>query len=142
MRYVKFFYGFLNYKIAEGLPLEKHQSFFELALRKHNYLSFNRVFEDMRSEALDLQSICLGPFPQKVEKFDLKISTLQKAKIEKIMAFDENSLEKYMTWKQIIDDKLPGKVNDDQWYLVIELHKLEQRVYGDFKVNFESTTGM
>ena len=68
----------------------------------------------------------------------MKISTLQKAKIEKIMVFDENSLEKYMTWKQIIDDKLPGKVNDDQWFLVIELHKLEQRVYGDFKVNFES----
>ena len=63
MRYVKFFYGFLNYKIAEGKPLEKHQSFFELALKKHNYLSFNRVFEDMRSEALDLHSICLGPFP-------------------------------------------------------------------------------
>ena len=37
MRYVKYFYGFLCLKLAEGKPLEKHQSFFELALKKHNY---------------------------------------------------------------------------------------------------------
>jgi len=101
MRYVKFFYGFLNHKIADGKPLERHQSFFELSLRKHNFLSFNRVFEDMRSEALDMHSFCLGPFPNKVEKFDVKISSLQKAKIEKIMVFDETSLEKFMEWHEI-----------------------------------------
>ena len=44
-------------------------TFFELALRKHNYLSFNRVFEDMRNEVVDFHSICLGPFPMK-QNFD------------------------------------------------------------------------
>ena len=63
MRYVKFFYGFLCHKLAEGKPLERNQTFFELALKKHNYMSFNRVFEDMKNEAMDFHSIVFGPFP-------------------------------------------------------------------------------
>ena len=69
----------------------------------------------MRSEALDLYSICLGPFPWRVDKFDIKISSLQGCKIEKIIVLDETSLEKMMNWKKI----------GEHDYLVIELSKLE-----------------
>lgn len=63
-RYTKFFCGFLHYKLRdEKKPEEADMTFFELSLRKHNYLSFNRVFEDMRNEVVDFHSICLGPFP-------------------------------------------------------------------------------
>jgi len=55
----------------------------------------------------------------------LKISTLQKAKIEKIMVFDETNLEKVLTWKQIDDGHGPDRYGYEQWYLVIDLHKLE-----------------
>ena len=63
MRYVKYFYGFLCLKLADGKPLKKYETFFELALRKHNYLSFNRIFEDLRSESINMYSVCFGPFP-------------------------------------------------------------------------------
>ena len=91
----------MNYKLAGGELLEKNQTYFELALKKHNYLSFNRVFEDMRSEVLDCYSIVLGPFPSKPEKFEIKISRLVKAKIEKMVVFDENNLieGKHLEWK-------------------------------------------
>ena len=88
MRYVKFFYGFLCHKLAEGKPLEKNQTFFELALKKHNYMSFNRVFEDMKNESIDFHSIVFGPFPTKVTQFELKLSTLTKDKIEKMTVLD------------------------------------------------------
>ena len=63
MRYVKYFYGFLWLKLAKSKPLAKHQTFFELALLNHNNLHFNKVFDDMRSEKIDLNSVCFGPFP-------------------------------------------------------------------------------
>ena len=62
-RYVKFFCGFLHYKLRdETKPKEKDMTFFELSLRNYNYLSKNRIFEDMRNENVDFHSICLGPF--------------------------------------------------------------------------------
>ena len=63
-RYVKFFTGFLYYKLRDMKKEdERGMTFFELSLRKHNYLTFNRVFEDLRNEVVDFHSICLGPFP-------------------------------------------------------------------------------
>ena len=60
---MRFFCGFLYYKLREENNQEEQKmTFFELSLRKHNYLSFNRVFEDMRNEVVDFHSICLGPF--------------------------------------------------------------------------------
>lgn len=91
MRYVKYFYGFLSLKLAEGRPLnkQKHENFFELALKKHNWLSFNRIFEDMRSESIDMYSVCFGPFPYMYDNFEIKISALQKYnKLEKIAVCD------------------------------------------------------
>ena len=72
-RYVKFFTGFLYYKLRDmNKEDERGMTFFELSLRKHNYLSFNRVFEDMRNEVVDFHSICLGPFPSQM-RFDITI---------------------------------------------------------------------
>lgn len=62
-------------------------TFFELSLRKHNYLSFNRVFEDMRNEVVDFHSICLGPFPSSFTKLDLIISYMKKDTIEPIFTY-------------------------------------------------------
>ena len=63
----------------------------------------------MRREALDFHSICLGPFKQRHEKWEIRLSTLQKDKIEKMIVFsDENLAEgKHMEWKPIIDPRLP-----------------------------------
>ena len=101
MRYVKYFYGFLCLKVAEGKPLEKHQSFFELALKKHNYLSFNRIFEDMRSESIDMYSVCFGPFPYEFERFEIKISALQKNNtLDKIAVCDQDNMKDLMEWQK------------------------------------------
>lgn len=62
-------------------------TFFELSLRKHNYLSFNRVFEDMRNEVVDFHSICLGPFPKNFQNFDITISYMKKDTIEHIFEY-------------------------------------------------------
>ena len=74
-RYVKFFEGFLCYKLGESAFPPK--SFFETALIRRNYMSCSGVFEDMENETLDLISICVGPFTQKVGSIDVTISTLQ-----------------------------------------------------------------
>ena len=65
----------------------------------------------MRSESLDFHSICLGPFPQKPDKFEIKLSSLHQNKVEKIAVFNEDSVEKCMDWKQIIDPHLPDDGN-------------------------------
>ena len=94
-RYAKFFCGFLHYKLRDETKpeeMKKDVTFFELSLRKHNYLSFNRVFEDMRNEVVDFHSICLGPFPSEFPKFDLIISYMKKDTIEPIF--------NYTTWTQ------------------------------------------
>ena len=62
-------------------------TFFELSLRKHNYLSFNRVFEDMRNEVVDFNSICFGPFPYYITNFDIIISFMKKDTIEPIFSY-------------------------------------------------------
>jgi len=45
----------------------------------------------MKGEALDFYSFCLGPFPYKVDKFELKISRLNGDKVEKLEEFTESS---------------------------------------------------
>ena len=62
-------------------------TFFELSLRKHNYLSFNRVFEDMRNEVVDFHSICLGPFNTRPTKFEFTIAYMKKDVIEPIFNY-------------------------------------------------------
>ena len=102
MRYVKYFYGFLCLKLAEGRPLRKYENFFELALKKHNWLSFNRIFEDMRSESIDMYSVCFGPFPYMYDNFEIKISALQKYnKLEKIAVCDQENMKDFMEWIKI-----------------------------------------
>ena len=64
-------------------------TFFELSLRKHNYLSFNRVFEDMRNEVVDFNSICLGPFTSEFANFEIIISFMKKDTIEPIFNYVE-----------------------------------------------------
>jgi len=87
-RYVKFFCGFLYYKLRdESTPDERAMTFFELSLRKHNYLSFNRVFEDMRNEVVDFHSICLGPFNTRPTKFEFTIAYMKKDVIEPIFNY-------------------------------------------------------
>ena len=104
-RYVKFFCGFLHYKLREvGNEEEKNMTFFELSLRKHNYLSFNRVFEDMRNEVVDFHSICLGPFTSNFANFDIIISYMKKDTIEPIF--------QYVEWvKRIYDNQLDDNEN-------------------------------
>ena len=129
-------------------------TFFELSLRKHNYLSFNRVFEDMRNEVVDFHSICLGPFPSQFTKLELIISYMKKDTIEPIFSYtewvrrhlenqiegdeDENSLINLVKeWRQIkVRDR--NGVESSQWFLIFNLHRLEQKVWGDFKVQFKS----
>lgn len=54
------------------------------------------------------------------------------------MVFDESSLgDKFVKWESIEDHK-----GNEKWYLVLQLQKLEKRVFGDFKINFEASTGM
>jgi len=149
-RYVKFFCGFLHYKLRDETKVdEQNMTFFELSLRKHNYLSFNRVFEDMRNETVDFNSICLGPFPSKVTNFDIVISYMKKDTTEPIFSYSdwikrlydnqvdeegENSLiQQVIQWKEV---KMQNDVR--QWYLKIDLNRLEQKVWGDFKVMFKS----
>ena len=76
--------------------------FFELSLRKHNYLSFNRVFEDMRNEVVDFHSICLGPFPARIDKFDIIISYMKKDAIEPI--FNWHDWVERLTAEEIDED--------------------------------------
>ena len=127
-------------------------TFFELSLRKHNYLSFNRVFEDMRNEVVDFYSICLGPFSSQFPNFEIVISFMKKDTIESIFSYQEwvkrladndfdegeNSLlNQVVQWK-------PTRVKDKhgeqkmQYFLILNLHVLEQKVWGDFKVQFKS----
>ena len=96
-RYVKFFCGFLHYKLRDySKKDESQQTFFELSLRKHNYLSFNRVFEDMRNEVVDFHSLCLGPFNSQFSSFDLIVSYMKKDEIEHIFSYD--------SWVKRLDD--------------------------------------
>ena len=81
-RYVKFFVGFLHHKLAEGNSVYD-VNFFEKALDRYNFLNFNKIFEDMRGEMLDLCSICLGPFDQEIKNFDVILSTLGVSNTEK-----------------------------------------------------------
>ena len=150
-RYVKFFCGFLHYKLREeGNQKEKEMTFFELSLRKHNYLTFNRVFEDMRNEVVDFHSICLGPFTAQLD-FNIILSYMKKDTIEPIFNYDdwvkrlhnnyveegENSLVKQVReWKSVKVEK--NGVTLTQWYLILNLHRLDQKVWGDFKVQFKS----
>ena len=60
-------------------------SYFESSLRSHNYLSFNRVFEDMKGESLELHTVSLGPFPSKLSNFNLDISLLVKQQEVKLI---------------------------------------------------------
>ena len=108
MRYVKYFYGFNCLKLADGKPLKKHESFFELALKKHNQLMFNRIFEDMRSESIDVHSVCFGPFPYEYDRFEIKISALQKNNsLDKIIVCDQENMNNLMEWKKIENKENP-----------------------------------
>lgn len=82
---MKFFEGFLFYKLAESAFPSK--SFFETALIRRNFMSCSGLFEDMESETLDLISVCVGPFPQKVNSLDVSISTLQQDAIKQIFSW-------------------------------------------------------
>ena len=62
MRFVKFFEGFLNLKIKKKDNDMPGHSYFQSVLRNYNSLSFNRVIEDMKSQMIDVHSVCLGPF--------------------------------------------------------------------------------
>lgn len=84
-RYVKFFEGFLYYKLAE--TAKPVNTFFETALIRRNYMSCSGVFEDMENETLDILSICIGPFPQKITTLDVTISTLQQDAIKQIFSW-------------------------------------------------------
>ena len=99
----------------------------------------------MRQQTLDFYSICLGPFQQPLANFDLIISTLHKDEIKQIISYkkweennanniSEDELNQVKQWVQIKD---PNDPDASSWYLVIKLHNLEQRVYGDFKVTFK-----
>jgi hypothetical protein len=79
-RYVKFFEGFLHYKLIEA-PFPS-KSFFETALKRRNYMSCSGVFEDMENETLDIHSLCIGPFPFKVNTLDVTIYALQQDAIK------------------------------------------------------------
>ena len=120
-------------------------TFFELSLRKHNYLSFNRVFEDMRNEVVDFHSICLGPFPEDFSNFDITISYMKKDTIEHIFEYKkwvdrllENQHEENLSLKESIFEWKEVKVgNETKYFLIFWLKKLEQKVWGDFKVQFK-----
>ena len=102
----------------------------------------------MRQQTLDFYSICMGPFKQPINDFDLIISTLHKDEIKQIISYrkweennanniSEDQLSEVKQWVRIED---PDKPEASCYYLVIKLHNLEQRVYGDFKVNFKHKT--
>lgn len=73
-RYVKFFEGFLNYKLFENAPQVELQrnylNYFEKSLRQYNRLQMNSVFDDMRGEHLELYSVAIGPFKEKPKDMD------------------------------------------------------------------------
>ena len=109
-------------------------TFFELSLRKYNYLSFNRVFEDMRSESLDFYSVCFGPFTKEVASFDVELSTLHQDEIRPIF--------QYKQWEsEVLNNGVGGEeaiVNEvkhwqvvtnasgqQEYYLVLKLYKLD-----------------
>jgi ABC-type molybdate transport system ATPase subunit len=73
-RYVKFFEGFLNYKLFENAAYDELQrdylNYFEKSLRQYNKLQMNSVFDDMRSEHLELYSVAMGPFKEKPKDMD------------------------------------------------------------------------
>lgn len=146
-RYVKFFCGFLHYKLRDSMKQEEsQQTFFELSLRKHNYLSFNRVFEDMRNEVVDFHSICLGPFNQQFANFDIIVSYMKKDEIEHIFSYEnhikrlqENQLEENGEINKIKKwERVEGPNGTTQWFLILNLYEIEQKVWGDFKIQFKS----
>ncbi len=101
-RYVKFFEGFLNTRlfdktVQQNKNKEMTESYFEKSLCSHNYLSFNRVFEDMKSESLELHTISMGPFPMKISNFNLDISLLIKQQeVKSIFSLNQ--------WRQLNQD--------------------------------------
>ena len=146
-RYVKFFCGFLHYKLRERNNDEEKMTFFELALRKHNYLSFNRVFEDMRNEVVDFHSICMGPFPYKQNFDNFIVSYMKNYTVKPIFNFQETQqrldveesesqqLKQVLEWKSCQNEK-----GATEWYLILNLHRIDQKVFGDFKVEFGSSS--
>ena len=107
-------------------------TFFELALRKHNYLSFNRVFEDMRNEVVDFHSICLGPFTAKITFDNFIVSYMKNYTIKHIFDFNEwqqrldvddsesQQLKQVLEWKSC-----PNEKGATEWYLILNLHRID-----------------
>ena len=84
-----------------------------------------------------MHSVCFGPFPYVYDSFEIKISALQKYnKLEKIAVCDQQNMEKYMEWIKIDNNGI------ESWYLVLKLHYLDKRVYGDFQFKCEFKTGI
>ena len=80
-RFVRFFEGFLNYKLLEGLPWNhklRNASYFEQTLRRWNFMIHNDVEDDMRSETLDIYGMCFGPFPTWYKDYDIKLVRVNK----------------------------------------------------------------
>jgi hypothetical protein len=50
-------------------------------------MSCSGVFEDMENETLDIQSLCIGPFPFKVNTLDVNIYALQQDAIKQIFSW-------------------------------------------------------
>jgi hypothetical protein len=70
----------LNYKLFENASQDEiernYLNYFEKSLRRYNKLQFNSVFDDMRSENLELYSVAMGPFKQKPSSLlNFEIST-------------------------------------------------------------------
>jgi len=72
---------------------KEQRKFFELSLKRYNYLSYNTVFPDMRNETLELYSLCLGPFPAESRSIDVVIQGLHDNKIKKIFSLKD--------WEQV-----------------------------------------
>jgi hypothetical protein len=148
-RYVKFFEGFLNFKLMESASQEekdrKYLNYFEQSLRRHNKLLFNLTFDDMRSESLDCLSVSLGPFPKKIN-FNFEVTTLFGKDLRLNFSFREwarqlegdedrdTELARFYKW-------LPVKVGgQDQFILFLNFAEVCQKVTADFRFEFFEET--
>lgn len=151
-RYVKFFEGFLNYKLTENVPADDklhNDNYFEVSLRRHNYLAFNTIFEDMSQERLEMSSFALGPFPAVQSNFSFEIALLvRQQEVKTIFNFSqwkaqnshltEEKLKTYYEWFSVKPESKDGSQTQPVWYLRLNLSVWEQVAISDFRIKYKS----
>jgi hypothetical protein len=89
----------------------------------------------MRSDSLEVFSLCLGPFPNRMSNYNLEIALLIKLQEVKTIFslsqwrehnqdLDENDIEKYLQWIPVEVEEKNGE-KQQKWYLRFNMDLLD-----------------